>query len=330
MTNNTHFTNLTLSDIKVDPECQARAAMDDTTIDEYAEVMKEKGYDRFPAVVVYHDGTDYWLSDGFHRYAAAEKAGLPSINARIHQGSRRDAILNSVGTNATHGLRRSNEDKRRAVAMLLGDPEWVRWSDAKIAQHCRVSDRFVAKQRKNTPNRSESDARVYIHPKSGKTTTMNTAKIGKRDGLDEVLSVEPDRDVQPDQTWLARPDTGTAKEDTVDDIADDERGPVSDLTSGTEEVELQELLSAWSRASEEVQQQFLTSIGVSPTPQDDEGSGLAETEHRQQPEPSHEPTSPQKPSYAGRVIPASRAVARRWTACGQSVGERAGGDVEWL
>ena len=32
--------------------------------------------------------------------------------------------LHSVGANATHGLRRSNADKRRAVVLLLEDEEW--------------------------------------------------------------------------------------------------------------------------------------------------------------------------------------------------------------
>jgi len=34
-------------------------------------------------------------------------------------------LLYAVGSNATHGLRRSNADKRRAAQMLLEDPEWV-------------------------------------------------------------------------------------------------------------------------------------------------------------------------------------------------------------
>src|SRR4051812_6854588 len=74
MTNTTEVTNLPLSDIKADKACQSRDAINLAIIDEYTEVMKEKGDDRFPAVVVFHDGTDYWLSEGFHRHAAAKEA----------------------------------------------------------------------------------------------------------------------------------------------------------------------------------------------------------------------------------------------------------------
>jgi hypothetical protein len=40
-------------------------------------------------------------------------------------------------------VRRTNEDKRRAVATLLNDPEWSQWSDREISRRCGVSDRMV-------------------------------------------------------------------------------------------------------------------------------------------------------------------------------------------
>lgn len=45
------------------------------------------------------------------------------------------------------GLKRTNEDKRRAVLILLKDPEWQMWSDRRIACHAGVSNTFVAKLR---------------------------------------------------------------------------------------------------------------------------------------------------------------------------------------
>lgn len=53
----------------------------------------------------------------------------------------------AVGANAAHGLRRTNADKRRAVTMLLDDPESVQWSDREIAKACAVSHEFVRQQR---------------------------------------------------------------------------------------------------------------------------------------------------------------------------------------
>jgi hypothetical protein len=107
----TDVTYLRLEDIKVDPACQARASTNAKTVNEYVKIMKEEGDDIFPPIVVFYDGTDHWLSDGFHRHAAAEKAGLHSLKAEIRQGPCRDAILHAVGANTTHGLRRTNADK---------------------------------------------------------------------------------------------------------------------------------------------------------------------------------------------------------------------------
>ncbi|MDR9404902.1 MAG: hypothetical protein RI580_15855 [Halothece sp. Uz-M2-17] len=74
----------------------------------------------------------------------------------------RDAILHSVGANATHGLRRSNQDKRKAVVTLLQDNEWSQWSDAfgsvfdlrAIARQCQVSTPLVGKIRQELSSSS--------------------------------------------------------------------------------------------------------------------------------------------------------------------------------
>jgi hypothetical protein len=59
--------------------------------------------------------------------------GLAKISADVREGSRRDAILYAVGANASHGLKRTNRDKRNAVMVLLKDPEWGRRQDVRTA-----------------------------------------------------------------------------------------------------------------------------------------------------------------------------------------------------
>jgi hypothetical protein len=93
--------------------------------------------------VVFGDGGEYWLADGYHRWHAADIAGLQVIAADVRPGGRREAILHSVGANAEHGWRRSNDDKRKAVQTLLNDAEWSGWSDREIARRCGVSDRMA-------------------------------------------------------------------------------------------------------------------------------------------------------------------------------------------
>ncbi|MBC7933157.1 MAG: ParB N-terminal domain-containing protein [Rubrivivax sp.] len=128
-----------------DRAVQSRAALDQKTVSEYAELMTDGA--EFPALVVFDDGEKLWLADGFHRAQAAERAGLETFLCEVRGGCRRDAILFAVGANAFHGLRRSDADKRRAVEILLGDDEWVRWSDREIARLAGVSRRLVGKMR---------------------------------------------------------------------------------------------------------------------------------------------------------------------------------------
>jgi len=96
---------------------------------------------------VVYDGEAYWLWDGFHRLHARKRNGLYTVPAIVRQGTRRDAVLLSVGANATHGFRRTNADKRRSVLALLEDQEWHQWSDREIARRCAVDNSFVSKLR---------------------------------------------------------------------------------------------------------------------------------------------------------------------------------------
>lgn len=131
--------------IRRDGGTQPRAAIVEHVVADYAEAIA--GGASLPDVTVFYDGKDYWLADGFHRDAAHERLGLAEISCDVRAGTRRDAVLFACGANETHGLRRTNEDKRRAVWILLADEEWAHWSDREIAARCRVSHTFVARLR---------------------------------------------------------------------------------------------------------------------------------------------------------------------------------------
>ncbi len=122
-----------------DGNAQARVEMHPETVHDYARDMLDGAV--FPPIIVHHDGADYWLADGYHRVEAARKIDRETIDAKIQEGTARDAILYGIGANATHGRHRNQADKRRAVEKLLKDPEWVRWSDRKIAETAKVDTR---------------------------------------------------------------------------------------------------------------------------------------------------------------------------------------------
>ncbi len=125
---------------------QMRVEMKPDVVREYADDMAAGA--TFPPVVVYHDGTGYWLGDGFHRVEAARKLEHETIEAEVLDGDVRQAILHGIGSNASHGLRRTQADKRRAVERLLHDDEWSKWSNRKIGEAAKVDHKTVAKVRR--------------------------------------------------------------------------------------------------------------------------------------------------------------------------------------
>src|SRR6185369_527816 len=141
---------LPLAAIRMDGGTQSRAALSEDAISDYAAAYAAGV--AMPPVVVFLDAHGlYWLADGFHRCYGAQRRGAKTIAAEVHHGTQRDAILYSVGANAQHGLRRTNADKRRAVEMLLRDPEWSAKSDRWIATATGVHHETVASYRVAAP-----------------------------------------------------------------------------------------------------------------------------------------------------------------------------------
>lgn len=168
--------SLPIDSIRIDGGTQSRASINEATVAEYAEAMADPAT-VFPPVIAYFDGREYWLADGFHRLAAWRQIGRTDIPAEIRQGDRRAAILHSVAANSAHGLRRTNDDKRRAVLTLLEDPEWSQWSNREIARRCAVSEGFVRSLR-DPICAQNADSTVRTVERGGTVYQQNTANIG--------------------------------------------------------------------------------------------------------------------------------------------------------
>ena len=180
---------LALQAIKLDPRCQIRGQEDGHTVDDYADAMLAGA--TFPPLVVFFDGETYWLADGFHRWwaASAVAGSAPAgsalsrkeLDAEVHEGGLREAILFACRANAAHGLPRTKGTKQRAVDTLLEDEEWSAWSDREIARRCLVSHTFVANRRsvlsRSSGNVASHDRRYTT--KHGTEAVMSTPNIGR-------------------------------------------------------------------------------------------------------------------------------------------------------
>ena len=190
----TQLCELPIASLAFDTDVQCREALRSETVGEYREAAQAGA--KFPPLVVFYDGKVYWVADGFHRGQAFREAGLEKVPVDIRTGTKRDAILYAVGANASHGLRRTNADKRRAVETLLRDSEWCQWSDREIARRVGVSNNFVSTLRPqslssddNAPQqaRKTSDGRLY--PAKRKPAEAKPAPKAEREeppvGLDD-------------------------------------------------------------------------------------------------------------------------------------------------
>jgi hypothetical protein len=162
---------LLIDNIDFEGGTQVRWVIEEADVLQYAEAMREGA--EFPPIVVFHDGKTYWLADGFHRVLAAVEVGKRRIACEVKKGGKRQALLYACGVNETHGFRRTNEDKRNAVHILLADDEWSKWSDREVAKRCAVSDRFVNGLRQEL---SANGSQTRKFKRGGKEHAMDVAR----------------------------------------------------------------------------------------------------------------------------------------------------------
>ena len=167
--------------LRCDSDVQSCLALSEAHIREYAALLQE-GH-QLGRIVVFQDGSDYYLADGFHRVAAAKSIDLEELPAAIRMGTKRDAMLYACGANK-HGKPLSNPDKQRVVLHLLEDAEWGQWSDREIARHCGVGHALVSRLRRSLSTGDSDTAPRTYRTKQGTVTTMDTRAIGKRAALD--------------------------------------------------------------------------------------------------------------------------------------------------
>lgn len=165
---------LNLLTIKIDGGTQARVALNQGVVTEYAESMREG--DAFPPITVFFDGSDYWLADGFHRYFATNFNGLTSIDAEVKNGTLDDATLFAFSANGKRGLSMTFEDNRNIIYAMLRHPEWSKWTNTAIAKHIGVSSMTVGRVKATLEKKDDSSVKKYVD-KDGKETTVDTEKL---------------------------------------------------------------------------------------------------------------------------------------------------------
>lgn len=166
-----------LDAIRLDGGTQPRGGINDDYVTELVEAL-QAGV-TLPPVDIMYDGEIYWLFDGFHRVAAHRKADFYLVPANIHQGTQADAQWRSYAANQTHGLRRSNEDKQRAIKAALRHPNGAQMPNREIARHLGVDEKTVRLWREKLESSAEiPQTTERTVTRDGVQYTQNTANIG--------------------------------------------------------------------------------------------------------------------------------------------------------
>ena len=155
--------NLSVDVLITDGGTQSRVSISEETVADYTEVIESNGSAwPFPPIVVYHDGNQYFVADGFHRVLAARRAKRGNIPCEVRKGTAQDALRFGMTANDTHGLRMSQADKRNCVELLLdGDEKLTRQEIADIAGVTkRTVQRIVCEHR---------EGGVTLSPPSGQS-----------------------------------------------------------------------------------------------------------------------------------------------------------------
>lgn len=106
-----------LESIAFDAGTQIRAAIDQQVVSDYAEAMTSGA--TFPPIVLFHDGNQHYLADGFHRFMAAQRNQFKDIDADVRPGTKEDALWFALGANRNHGKQLTPADKKNAVKLAV-------------------------------------------------------------------------------------------------------------------------------------------------------------------------------------------------------------------
>lgn len=176
-----------IDSIVIDAGTQARLCIDQETVEDYADCMTEG--DRFPPVVLFHDGNDYYLGDGFHRVLAAEKLTCEKIDAEVRKGTKKDALWYALGANRTNGRRMTRGDLKHAVEIAL--QSWPERSQREISDQVGCTQQYVGKVQNELTTSCKLELPATRTGKDGKVRPTTYSKKAQTESKKTSETVTP-------------------------------------------------------------------------------------------------------------------------------------------
>lgn len=143
---------LALDTVVIDRTIQPRVRLNDETIAAYTEMYRavtgtEEDPDSLPPLQVMTVDEVQVLTDGFHRHAAAIRAGRTTLRCVVSTGTRQDAIREAVLANLTNALQYTRQDREQVLERLLDDPIYGAKSTRDLGKLLGISHMTVQRQK---------------------------------------------------------------------------------------------------------------------------------------------------------------------------------------
>lgn len=170
---------LNIEVIRTDGGTQPRLELNNDKVAEYAECMKDG--DKFPPVIVFWDGSNYWLADGFHRYHATRRIEVVTIEAEVKEGTVDEAQVFAFGANAKHGLYLTAADIREIIKRMLLNSITISWTNAQIARHIGCSKMTVGRVKASLePVVKPREGEKKSYERNGQEIFVDTTKLATK------------------------------------------------------------------------------------------------------------------------------------------------------
>jgi hypothetical protein len=178
------YRDLAISEIRRLPELQPRASLNTERIEQYAEAYRRG--DAMPYLVVFQVDGEFLLTQGFHRIAGAEAAGMPSVLCEVCPGTKAAATWDAATSNRDGDratLHRSNADRVRAVELALRAKPKA--SNREIADAVWVDEKTVRNHRKPPAGSADNPHQADKTKQKAKRKEDNEPQVDDSDGPQE-------------------------------------------------------------------------------------------------------------------------------------------------
>lgn len=174
-------THLHPDSIRRDGQTQLRLELDQEALKRYEQLIVNNNY-KWPFndnIVVFFDGENHWLADGFQREVAwihafaQQEQSVPPYPVDVKTGSLRDALYYSLHHANRHGVPFTRQDRREIAMRLIQDSEWTNYSNREIAKIAQLDEKTIRTLRR------ELEKEQATTPAEFATETPTTATLSE-------------------------------------------------------------------------------------------------------------------------------------------------------